>query len=146
MPCQGDSMDSWLKRTFYRLGWAIGHQPGYFLIVPILLSALCASGFQRVKFVADPEYLFSPVDGEAKTEREILEQHFPTNFSAFDPSRSSKSGRFGRLLITAADGGSLLRTQLWREIHFLNEVVQNLSLVWEGEVYDYQQLCALTLE
>ena len=51
-------MDDWLKKTFDRLGRAIGEQPGYFLIVPILLSALCASGFQRVKFMADPEYLF----------------------------------------------------------------------------------------
>ena len=56
--CRATFMDDWLKKTFDRLGRAIGEQPGYFLIVPILLSALCASGFQRVKFMADPEYLF----------------------------------------------------------------------------------------
>ena len=56
--CRGNLMDEWLKKTFVKLGRAIGEQPGYFLIVPILLSALCASGFQRVKFMADPEYLF----------------------------------------------------------------------------------------
>jgi hypothetical protein len=51
-------MDEWLKKTFVKLGRAIGEQPGYFLIVPVLLTALCASGFQRVNFMADPEYLF----------------------------------------------------------------------------------------
>ena len=44
--------------------------PGYFIIVPILLTALCASGFQRIYYEADPEYLFSPIDGEAKFERQ----------------------------------------------------------------------------
>ena len=139
-------MDDWLKKVFTALGRMIGEQPGYFLIVPVLLSALCASGFQRVKFVADPEYLFSPLDGEAKTERALLDHHFPTNFSAFDPSRSSVAGRFGRLLVTAADGGSLLRTQVWREIDFLDQVIQNITLDWEGATYDYQQLCALRLD
>merc|ERR1712001_247771 len=85
--CRATFMDDWLKKTFDRLGRAIGEQPGYFLIVPVLLSALCASGFRRVKFMADPEYLFSPTDGEAKHERAMLEHHFPNNFTAFDPSR-----------------------------------------------------------
>ena len=95
----------------------------------------------------------------------MLEHHFPNNFTAFDPSRSyyrlvchtpiqrlllivrsSKAGRFGRLLITAADGGSLLRTHVWREIDFLDQVVQNLTLEWEGSMYDYQQMCALRID
>lgn len=146
MPCEHTVVDKFLKRFFYHIGKTIGEQPGYFLIVPLLLTALCASGFQRIKFVADPEYLFSPVDGEAKLERAVLDQHFPTNYSQFDPSRSSKAGRFGRLLITAADGGSLLRTSVWREIHFLDEIIQNVTIEWEGEDFNYQQLCALTLD
>jgi len=144
--CQLDIVDKTLKRAFYKLGRTIGEQPGYFLIVPILLSALCASGFQRVQFEADPEYLFSPVNGQAKGERDILDAHFPTNYSMFDPSRASKAGRFGRLLITAEDGGSLLRTKVWREIHFLNQVVMNITVPWEGAIYDYQQLCALNVQ
>ena len=76
----------------------------------------------------------------------MLDHHFPTNFSAFDPSRSSVAGRFGRLLVTAADGGSLLRTQVWREIDFLDQVIQKITLDWEGATYDYQQLCALRLD
>ena len=146
MPCKLNAVDLFLKRVFYYIGKTIGEQPGYFLIVPLLLTALCASGFQRIKFVADPEYLFSPVDGQAKLERAALDLHFPTNYSQFDPSRSSKAGRFGRLLITAADGGSLLRTAVWREIHFLDQLVNNLTIEWEGETYNYEQLCALKLD
>ena len=138
MRCQLSLVDKFLKQLFYRFGKFIGEQPGYFLIVPLLITALCASGFQRIQHVADPEYLFSPVQGEAKSERNILESHFPTNFSSFDPTRSSRPGRFARLLITAADGETLLRTEVWREILFLNSLVQNISISWDGSSYTYQ--------
>jgi len=135
-----------MKNLFYRLGFKIGEQPGYFLIVPLLLSALCASGFQRITYEADPEYLFSPQEGPAKIERAILEKHFPTNYSEYDPSRAAKAGRFGRLLVTAWDGGSILRSDVWREILFLDEVVRNITIEWEGEILDYEILCALAID
>jgi hypothetical protein len=54
------------------------------LIVPALLTALAASGFQRITYEADPEYLFSPINGHSKLERQALEKHFPMNYSEFD--------------------------------------------------------------
>lgn len=57
---------------------------GYYLIVPALLTALAASGFQRITYEADPEYLFSPINGHSKLERKALEKHFPMNYSEFD--------------------------------------------------------------
>ena len=145
MRCQLNVVDEFLKRAFYRFGKFIGDHPGYFLIVPLLVTALCASGFQRIKHVADPEFLFSPDSGEAKLERDILEHHFPTNFSQYDPSRSSRPGRFARLLITAADGESLLRSEVWREIVFLDQIVRNVTIEWEDNTFDYEQLCARNL-
>lgn len=145
MGCNSHFLDKFLKKWFYRLGFFIGENPGYFLIIPLLLTALCASGFQTVNIVADPEYLFSPSDGEAKTERAILESHFPTNYSQFDPSRASRGGRFGRLIVTAADGGSILRSQVWRELSFLNDVVKNISIQWEETNLGYKDICAKAL-
>ena len=145
MGCSTTIVDRTLKKAFYHFGRFIGNNPGYFLIIPVLVTALCASGFQRVKFAADPEYLFSPVNGQAKTERAILDAHFPTNFSQFEPSRSSKGGRFGRLLITAKDEGSLLRSDVWREIYFLDQLVRNLTIEWEEKNYTYKTLCAKTM-
>jgi len=139
-------VDRCLKKLFYRIGHCIGDNPGYFVIIPVLLTALCATGFQTVKFEADPEYLFSPVQGEAKHERRVLEQHFPTNYSQFDPSRCSKPGRFGRLLVTAADGGSLLRSDVWREISALDALVHNISIDWEEAAgLRYADMCAVAL-
>ena len=43
---------------------------------------------QRIVHEADPEYLFSPLDGEAKLERQALEIYFPTNYTGGE-SRST---------------------------------------------------------
>jgi hypothetical protein len=40
-------VDEILRTLFRKLGRVIGENPGYFIIVPILISALCASGFQE---------------------------------------------------------------------------------------------------
>ena len=69
-------------------------------------------------FQADPEYLFSPIDGEAKFERAQLERHFPMNYTAFDPGRISRHGRFGRILIKAKDNGTLLRTRVFQQVGY----------------------------
>ena len=44
-------VDETLRSWFYCLGEAIGKEPGYFLIVPILLTALCGTGFQVRSYV-----------------------------------------------------------------------------------------------
>ena len=127
-------VDEMLRKLFRKLGRTIGLNPGYFIIIPILVSALCASGFQRIVFEADPEYLFSPVDGQGKHERAILENHFPMNYTAFDPGRISRHGRFGRLLFQAKDNGTLLRVKHWSQISRINEIVMNTSIEYKGQV------------
>ena len=147
MRCELTCVDRLLKRSFFAFGKNVGEHPGYYLIIPLLLTALCATGFQQMHLVADPEFLFSPEAGEAKTERAVLEQYFPTNYTQFDPTRASRGGRFGRLIVTAADGGSLLRMAVWREISYLDALVQNVSVLWDDQPdpLTYAQLCATTL-
>ena len=50
-------VDRTLKSFFYWLGCKIGESPGYFLVVPLLLTALCISGFQQMDYEFEPEYL-----------------------------------------------------------------------------------------
>ena len=72
----------------------------------------------------DPEYLFSPSQGEAKQERAIAEHYFPTNFSEFKASRITRPGKFGRVIVAAKDGGSMLRTELWNQLQWLDQVCE----------------------
>nr|CAD7425808.1 unnamed protein product [Timema monikensis] len=82
-----------LKRGFYKLGVVVGRHPGYFLIVPVLLSLACVTGYQRIKYEIDPEYLFSPVWGEGKAERAVVEEFFKPNYtSRFNVGRITRPG------------------------------------------------------
>ncbi|XP_011686532.1 PREDICTED: patched domain-containing protein 1-like, partial [Wasmannia auropunctata] len=74
-------VDDFLNRAFYKVGLFVGRHPGYFVIVPILLACICFTGYQRIHYEIDPEYLFSPVNGPGKTERAIVEQYFKVNYS-----------------------------------------------------------------
>ena len=132
MCTQMDLVDDSLKWFFRRLGRQIGMTPLYFIIVPVLLTALAATGFQRITHEADPEYLFSPLDGAGKTERNIMESLFPMNYSDYDPGRVSRGGRFGRLLITALDNTTILKKNVFDEIILLNSLVENVTVEWKG--------------
>nr|CAD7255740.1 unnamed protein product [Timema shepardi] len=88
-----------LKRGFYKLGVVVGRHPGYFLIIPALLSLACVTGYQRIKYEIDPEYLFSPVWGEGKAERAVVEEFFKPNYtSRFNVGRITRPGRTGQLV------------------------------------------------
>ena len=92
-------VDDTLKKVFWRLGDCVGRRPGYFLIVPALVTALCASGFQRMDYSYDPEYLMSPTQGAAKQERAVMEQYFPVNYQYFQVHCQSKWKHFQDIII-----------------------------------------------
>ena len=120
--CLNEVIDHTLRRIFYRHGKLVGNHPGYFIVVPILLTVLCFTGVQRMSYNYDPEYLFSPTNGQAKHERDLVEHHFPTNYTAFKANRITRAGKLGRLIITAKDNGSMLRTHIWDQMLYLDEV------------------------
>lgn len=86
-------VDKSLCRTFYQVGLWVGRYPGYFVIVPLLLALTCITGYQRIRYETDPEYLFSPLDGPGKYERAVVEEHFKVNYSHyFSLERITRAG------------------------------------------------------
>ncbi|CAL4066460.1 unnamed protein product [Meganyctiphanes norvegica] len=150
MGCFLQKFDSFLNRTFFRLGKLIAANPGYFIIVPIFITVILATGFQNIIYQDDPEYLFAPTNGGAKTERATIEENFKLNFTSdFHPSRITRTGRFTRVIITAKDGESLLRTKVWSEIMRMNEFIHTVNITVQGETeetYRYEDLCAWAYE
>lgn len=92
-------VDDILNRSFYKLGLIVGKNPGYFIIIPVLLTLLMITGYQRIYYEMDPEYLFSPVYGQGKFERKIVEDNFKVNYShRFNVGRITRAGKFVLLL------------------------------------------------
>ncbi|XP_027847428.2 patched domain-containing protein 3 [Aphis gossypii] len=145
MTCGIECIDKWLTKAFYRLGLVVAKHPGYFLMVPVFLTAICITGFQRVKFEIDPEYLFSPEHGPGKTERAIVESHFKMNYSSlFNPTRITRPGRFGRVIVIPKQGDTMLSVEIWKELRILDDIIKNTSITWgpENTAYKYDDICA----
>ncbi|KAF4520468.1 hypothetical protein B566_EDAN004719 [Ephemera danica] len=141
--CRVTWVDEQLASLFYKLGRQVALRPGYFLLIPPLIAALCATGFQRIEYEIDPEYLFSPVNGHGKMERRIVEHFFPPNdTSRFNVGRITRQGRFGRVIVVAQDGGNMLRTDIWREMRILDGIIQNATAYLDSEYFTYRQICA----
>ena len=60
--------------------------------------------------------------------------------------RISRGGRYGRIIIVAKDGGSLLREKLFNQILFVDAIVQNITIHHkeDGRDYSYYDLCAIS--
>jgi len=46
------------------------------------------------------------------------------------------------LILTANDGGTLLRSSIWNEILELDEIMKNTTISWKGQEFKYKNLCA----
>lgn len=136
-------IDRVLSIGFQKLGHRIGQYPGYFVIVPVLIACILATGLQRLHYEDDPEYLFSPSDGRSKHERAIIDELFPMNYTQnFNLGRITHKGRFGRVIVVANDGGNVLRRSIWNEIMLLDSIIKNLTIKWDDMNWRYEDLCA----
>nr|XP_045594269.1 patched domain-containing protein 3-like [Procambarus clarkii] len=134
-----------LRQLFYRLGHSVALNYGYLIIVPIFITGILATGFQRLKYNDDPEFLFTPTSGHAKHERSVIEEYFTLNFSSdFNPSRITRMGRYARFIITAKDEGTILRSKVWNDIVALDRLVHSVSVDTDDEVARYDDLCAIS--
>lgn len=50
--------------------------------------------YQQIKYEIDPEYLFSPISGEGKLERTVVESYFKVNYThRFNVGRITRPGK-----------------------------------------------------
>lgn len=144
MGCFLEKFDNFLNRSFYRLGQIIANHFGYFIIVPIFITAILATGFQNIVYEDDPEYLFAPTTGGAKDERAIIEENFFLNFSSdFHPSRVTRTGRFARFIIMAKDEGTLLRDEVWKDIMEVDRLTHTVGVEYDDRFVRYEDLCGI---
>ena len=93
MICRPTIVDDVLNRAFHKVGLIVGRHPGYFVIIPVLLACICITGYQKIHYEIDPEYLFTPINGPAKIERAIVEENFKVNYSYhFSVGRITRPG------------------------------------------------------
>ncbi|XP_067119689.1 patched domain-containing protein 3-like [Centruroides vittatus] len=132
-----------LSKRYRRFGEIITRYRFYFLLIPILMTLLLSLGIFRLSYIRDLEYLFSPVNGRAKKDKETIDKLFPMNVSEnFDFLRVINKIRFGVIIIISNDKKNMLEEQTFQTVLKIDEIIRNISITSNGEIMNYSKICA----
>ncbi|XP_056315234.1 patched domain-containing protein 3 [Danio aesculapii] len=138
MKCKTDCIERPLSLVFEKLGRLIGRHPGVFVLLSLYVAAALGAGFIFLKEMEenDIEDQFTPVNGPAKRDREIVAEHFPQS-DEFSQLRLISEGTYASLIITGLQGENILTKEAFKEIIELDRQVKTLPI---GNTFE--KLCA----
>ena len=138
-----DIVQKVLEKIFYKYGMQVGKHPLPFLLIPILVALLSATGFIRLKFRNESEYLYSPTNGKGKDERAFFQKVFPENQEDyFSPSRKNTAdGILNVLIAKSEEGGNVLSKDIIQHALEADEAIRKITIEYSGETFQYSTLC-----
>ncbi|XP_067135658.1 patched domain-containing protein 3-like [Centruroides vittatus] len=130
-----------LSSRFRHLGRLIGRHPLYFVIIPLLFTALSALGLLRLQVIKDSEYLHVPSNGRTFKARTEIEKFFPENATDFDFTRMTLYKGANMIIATCKDGGTMMREYVFDELQMLNEKILDIKIQWKSQNITYSDIC-----
>ncbi|XP_070583219.1 patched domain-containing protein 3 [Erythrolamprus reginae] len=137
-----DCLQGPLARALRSLGASVGAHPWPYLLVPLVVSTALSIGFIFLpsRQPTDLEEQFTPIEGPAKIEREVVKTFFHTNDSYhFSPDRLTTEGAFATLIAVATHPqDTVLTREVFAELLLLDRAVRGIQVAG----ISYEQLCA----
>ncbi|CAG0920213.1 unnamed protein product [Notodromas monacha] len=118
-----------LTKLFELLGSAVGRYPWVFIALPLAVFAGLATGLRGIAKIEDYEFLFTPSSRISIMEQYTMGRLFWDPFF-FSEKRLVRGARHGKVIITAKDGGTILRKELWDEIMSLHSSITAMEMTW----------------
>ncbi|XP_018018957.2 patched domain-containing protein 3 [Hyalella azteca] len=139
-----ETFDSIMSKVFFRLGELIADYPKSFIVIPVLITAISVTGFLRMNWIDDPEFLFSPLNGRARQERDFIEGYFKMNYTdSFNEDRLTRNDPYVQLGITKTDSSNIIDQEVMNKIDSIDGIVRNFEFHdEEGNSYTYNDICA----
>ncbi|KAM8838780.1 patched domain-containing protein 3 isoform 1-T1 [Synchiropus picturatus] len=140
--CYTDCIERPFRLGFEIMGAFVGVHPWWFLITPLVFSAGLGSGFYFLpaQMSNNIEDQFTPVDGQAKVERQYIQETFPMNTSMFSSLRLSTSGCYATLI--ASTDWNVLAEELLQEILDLDFKIRSMPVEFNQSTFSYEDVCA----
>ncbi|XP_029935788.1 patched domain-containing protein 3-like [Myripristis murdjan] len=137
-----DCVERPLSGLFEWLGSFVGSHPVYFLVIPLLLSAVLSGGFTflRDREDNDIELQFTPRKGPSKKARDFVKDNFPYNDSMFSADRLYAKGKFASVIAVATNSSDVLRDEAFEDIIQLNNKILNITV--DNGKLGFSDLCA----
>lgn len=133
-----------LPKQLYKLGYFVGKHPSHFVIVPLFVCLLFATGLQNVKHERNADRLYLPSESRYMDAKTSLNELYPMNYSTiFSRDRLIDKSKFGSVIITAKDNQTLFRESVFWEIVLLDRIIRNLTIDYDQDFQlTYDDICA----
>lgn len=140
-----DCVEKWLSHGFQLYGRFLARHPFIVLFLSLSVAAALSSGLFFVQFYSDTEDLFTPDVSRAREEKLTIQSLFPVNFDNFYATRIIEMyQRIVWIIVTAKDGGSVLREDAMNEIFHVREKVISTTITDASDtVVTFSDLCGL---
>ncbi|MBN3302668.1 PTHD3 protein, partial [Amia calva] len=140
--CHTDCLEKPICRGFKAFGGVVGRKPWWFLVIPLLLSAGLGGGFYRLKETEanDIEDQFTPMNGPAKVERELVKSNFPQDDADFSSQRLVTEGTYASLILVSES--NILTNKTFMQVQSLDKKVKNIIAVKDNVQIKYENICA----
>ncbi|UYV69098.1 daf-6, partial [Cordylochernes scorpioides] len=123
-------ISEYLTSTFRSLAFLVARRPWWFIIVPVIFTALASYGCFNIEIDGDATKLFGPSGSSYFRIREVIHHNFPPSHQKhYDIGRETKfiSG-YGRLLMETLDGGSIFRKYIVEEFFRIDKAVRSMVI------------------
>ncbi|XP_023226009.1 patched domain-containing protein 3-like [Centruroides sculpturatus] len=131
--------------TLSRIGYNVGCYPQIYIVIPFMFTIVFATGLLNISSSKDIEYLYVPSDASSKADRAAIESMFSANMSQCDYSRISRF-EAAIVLVTSKNETSILEETVIEEIIELDDIIRNVSVLWNNAFVRYEDLCCRTDE
>ncbi|KAI8479825.1 Patched domain-containing protein 3 [Branchiostoma belcheri] len=133
-----------ISRLFAVYGGFLARHPLPFLVLPVLLACGLGAGMYFMESDSSVEGLYTPENGRGKTERALVEKHFPVNDSGdFQASRLVTFGRSASVIVTSKENDNVLSLAVLSEVQTLYRNISVIEARLSRTKYTFADLCAL---
>ncbi|KAF8356112.1 ptr-17 [Pristionchus pacificus] len=121
----------------------VARHPRIFIIVPVILTAILSTGVLfKFKVVRGVHYLYSPLDARWKVEEGVFNTHWASSDNLFYPGKDVLRRKGIYIILTAKDGGSVLRRDHASEFLAVLDWIESVNVTGpDGETYSYKNIC-----
>ncbi|XP_023226005.1 patched domain-containing protein 1-like [Centruroides sculpturatus] len=130
-----------VSAILFRIGYNVGCYPQIHIAILFIFSLVLATGILRVSPTKDAEYLYTPSDARSKVDRAAIESMFSINTSQCDYRRLSRAEGMAVIQITSNYETSILEESIIEEVIKLDEIIKNVSFLWNNAFVRYEDLC-----
>lgn len=131
-----------LSRFFEFYAGLVYRHPWPFILIPIILTAGLGVGFFYKHDISDATYLYTPTGAFSKFEKQCISDKWPLIDGVYIPGKAVDSIREAQSIVTARDGGNILRPEIGEAIGRLNAfIIDKIKVTLRNVTYTYNDLC-----